>query len=457
MSLTIKRSTLSNYLVFYSLIILFRVLLDWSYKDIIANLFAYMGFTNAISFSNYFLSWIILIILSLPAYRFFNNNSSRLSFEVLLLLFCISVIPFTTMVSFGCFDNSFIISNSVFWSILFALIISFRLKTNISIKKESRHLIGDNHIKIIAIIFFAIVIYISARYTHFRFNLRLDNVYDLRSEASTYNLPLVLSYAFSWTRTINSIFIAYFIRTKQINWSIITVFIQILSFSIDGMKSTLGLLLFAIIINLLPSFSIQKLNRVGLLLLDVVSFGSIIIFKLFDNLYPASLLIRRMFFIPVKLSSYYYDFFSTHTPDYYRQSFLRLFGFESPYPPISYMISKIYENSDSNANNGLISDAITNYGQIGIVLLPILLFLVLFLMDNVSKGLDPRLYLTVAMYTSMVLVNSFLFRVLLTHGLLIAIYVLNSISNEWKNNSDLTIASNIETEDRRNEKSLSRD
>ncbi len=135
-------------------------------------------------------------------------------------------------------------------------------------------------------------------------------------------------------------------------------------------------------------------------------------------------------FVPIKISEHYFDFFSQNTPDYFRQSFLRLFGFESPYPSITYYISQIYEGSSSNSNNGLIADAMTNLGYIGIIVFPILLCIIFRLLDNSSVNIDSHIGLLSAIFVAMELSNTFLMRVLFTHGLIVLIIVMRLFEKE---------------------------
>lgn len=420
---TVSRSKeMIKYLI---LLLIYRIGIDWAYQEVISKLFAYNGFTNNYSGLYALISWIVLLLFSFLSFEQYYNEQDLISNEILFVLFLMSFVPFTTMICFGAVDNNFIICNVLFWLLLF-IIPKFRitLKSHWNFRLTNQKTLGDFQIKIIAIIFSLIVLYISFRYTHFRINISILNVYDLRSEAATYNLPTLLTYLFSWTRSVNSILIAYFMRKKKWGWALATIIIQILNFSIDGLKSTLFLLLFAVAINMLPIMSNRKLNRFALFGFSGISIISPIIYRLFNSILPISLFTRRMLLVPVKISSNYFDFFTNNTPDYFRQSFLRLFGFESPYPSISYYISEVYEKNTSNSNNGLIADAMTNLGYIGIIIFPIVIFIILKILDKSAKGLDSRIYLTVALYTALVLTNSFLFRVLFTHGLIIVIIIL---------------------------------
>ena len=432
-----KNSGTKNAIIFSVLIVAYRIVLDYIYSNVISTRFAYEGFENNYTIGVELASFAVLGCLIPIMIRMYKNEDNRLSKEILLMMFLMSFVPFTSMCGFGVFDISFVVSNLLFWVCMIGFTISpIRLKKRVRLKVSGSHLLGETHIKVVTILFALIVLYISARYTHFRFNFNLLNVYDLRAEARSYNLPTLLTYAFSWTRTINSILLAYFLRRKKWMWVIVCIIVQLLNFGVDGSKTTLFLMLFAIVVCLIPKFDLQSLNRwlvIGSLCLCVFC---ILAYMTFHNIVPISIFVRRLLFVPVDISSKYYDFFTTHVPDYYRQSFLRLFGFESPYDPLAYMIGDYYYNQVSSANNGLIADAISNLGVPGVVIVPIMYAIVFRILDNVTERLDPRLHVTVAMYVAITLINTFLFRVLLTHGLIVAMIILHFIDVDDQEGKD---------------------
>ncbi len=435
-----KKTSLIPY---FGTIGILRILLDASYKIGIATKFSYMGFADNASDFYLIVSWIVL--LSFVYFARFNyiNENNKLSLEIVFWLFIFSFIPFTSLICFGTFTAGFIIWNCIYWFILLVFSREFSLAHKYKFVFLNKEVVNDAHIRLFAVFSFLIVLYVSGRYAHFRLNFNLLNVYDLRMEARGYSLPTIIEYAFLWTRTINSIFVAYFIRKKRWGWAVACFFVQLLNFGVDGSKTTLFLAIFAVAISLMPKLELKKINKWILIGISVLTLICFILFQWFDNLIPLSIVIRRVFFVPPFIQRYYFDFFTTHSPDFFRQSFLRHFGFVSPYPNIPYMIGNIYFNQNSmSANNGLISDGMANMGYFGVFAMPILLSIILKCLDRVSAGLDIRLYITVALYTSIVLTNSFLLTVLLTHGLLIVMILLKTMTRD-KETRDIFNYSNI--------------
>lgn len=413
------------------LIILFRLLMDYMYRHVIATVYAYAGFQYNPSIWLMLLSWLLLFIGTVMTYKAYKNPGNRVSLEVVFLLFLMSFVPFTSMVGSGAVGLKFIVCNSIYWFLFLILCVSLS-KNSVLRPKTGKTGIGDLQLQILAVVFALGVLYVSGRYAHFRLNFNLENVYEFRSEASNNRLPLWLSYFFSWSRMVNTILIAYFIRRKKKAWAIGCCFIQLLSFGYDGSKSTFFLLMIAVGVNLLPHFDMITMNKWVLRGLTGLAALLTVHYLVTANFTLISMLIRRVFYLPVQLSEHYVDFFTTHEPDYFRQSFLRYFGAKSPYEQkISYMIGEVYyEKSTMGANNGLIADAVANLGYLGLVVFPVFLSFIFKLLDKSSAGLDSRLFITVGVYLALVMTNSFIFTILLTHGLIVTMIVLRNMKRD---------------------------
>lgn len=416
---------------YYVSVIFYRVVLDLCFKTIIAPIYGYDGFYNKWTFETWLISWILLFCGTLGLKRVFENKEKLISFEILFFLFLFSFVPFTCMVAFNDLSQKFVVINSVYWFFLVLFITIQRpIKKYPVLKIGNLQLIGTKQIEIIAIMTIMVIAYISWRYTHFRINLNLGNVYTLRAEAATFKMPKLLIYFFSFTRSLNAVLIAYFVHTKKLAWSILCFFSQLLSFGIDGSKLTLFIAVLAVMVNLLPEFNFSALNQLILRGFGLLATFCMLCYTFLHNIWPVSLFVRRVLFVPLHIAVNYIDFFTTHTPDYFKQGFLRYFGFKSDYPGIAYMIGDIYSKQVTSANNGLVSDAVANLGIVGIVIFPLLIAVILRLFDYCINGLDSRIYISVAVSAAMSLTNSFLFTVLLTHGLFVTMMVLAMVKKK---------------------------
>ena len=194
------------------------------------------------------------------------------------------------------------------------------------------------------------------------------------------------------------------------------------------MKFTLFIGIVVFIIAWLPKFDAYKVGYISLV--AIIAFGILaaLEFATFHSFYLASLVIMRILFIPNRIGFWYFDFFTTHTPDYFRGSFLKYLGFQTPYPNQQYMITKHYMGTaDAGSNNGLIADAMANLGIVGIIVFPILLIIVLKLLDRVMEGLDVRIKVSQAVSQTLIIISTFLLPMLFTDGLLIMLVLFNAM------------------------------
>jgi len=272
------------------------------------------------------------------------------------------------------------------------------------------------------------IIALSGIYSRFRISISLDNVYQFRREAKAYGLPIVFRYFYSWASWLTPLLIGYYIRKKNLKIAVSLLIIQLLMFGFNGMKGPLFLALVVIIVNIfLPRISLSSMNTLSLLGFCMIGTISIITYKLSGNYAVSNVLINRLSIMPVDIFNAYFQFFVEHTPDYFRNSFLRYLGFRSPYSNIPHLISLYYYGIDQGANSGLISDAITNFGIIGIIIMPVIVAFFIKLFDSVTYGLDERMVFPIALYLVIMLISLFLLQVMLTGGglmiLLLAYYM----------------------------------
>ena len=405
-------------------IILIRMTLDFIYVNYISLYFRYYGFLYEPNLGKYILSWILLIIF-IP-YIINLNRKITFSSLILTLLVYLSFLPFTTMIAFYPFSMFFIFQNYIYWLILFLI---FKYMPKIKFPRLKQNKISDKIIYSILIVFMITVLFISCKFTGFRLTLDIFSVYELREAASNFKIPIIISYIFAASKVINPILMVYYFSKKKNKIAFLILVIQLLSFSIDGSKSVLvGTFIAALLYWLYKDKYILRIPWL-FSFFGLISISETIISK---NMFIINFIIRRVFFLPNLLHFYYYDFFTKNTPDYFRQSFLRYFNFRSPYPIIDNMIGDIYFNKpEMGANNGLISDAFTNFGLIGIIIMPLFVILVLKILDACSEGLNNRIIIASAIIITFIFISSFFFTILLTHGLIALCIILYLLPREY--------------------------
>ena len=400
-------------------IYIYRILLDWCYFKLISPNYSYYGFGDNRSIITYIISWITLIFFSLFMERIINDEKPMFSNITIFALTLISIVPFSTLICSGILSYKFIIMNIFYWMILISVYFFIqRIKVKPKNVTIGSKIINDKVTMIFGIFSVAFVVYLSYKYTHFRLNFNLYNVYELRTEARNYNFPRIFQYLFPWSRVLNIIFLAYACKNNKKILAIIFFLAQMLSFGIDGLKSTFFMPFLVVFICAFyknGSFKYYKKITVwginGLLLLGIMEY---MVFKTYNIV---NIIIRRVLIFPAYLNYCYVDFFSSHDAT--------IFGLKTQYDKLGNIIGELYFNRpDMNCNNGLISDAVANLGTVGIVLMPILLIIVLRILDNCTVDLDEKIFFIVAIYFAVILSNSFLTTSLITHGLAVAGLIL---------------------------------
>jgi hypothetical protein len=273
------------------------------------------------------------------------------------------------------------------------------------------------------------VVYISGKFTGFRFHFGLFDVYSLRFEAREFNIPIVFSYLHTAAGTILPLALVYCMYIRKRVFAIILGLVILLNFGIDGSKSVLFMLFLCFL-----GYWFFKFEKIKLF---VWAFVSISVLSLIEKCIigthaTTALFTYRLLYLPSWIHYWYYDFFSAHELDYFRQGILRWFGATSPYKEaIYYMISDIYGSSlGSQANNGLFTDAYLNLGALGILLFPPVIVGLLRVLDACAKGLSEKLIILPIISVALVLISAGISIALLTGGVLILLLLLYSMPRE---------------------------
>lgn len=413
-------------------------MLDTLYFEVIATRFWYRGLIDNRSMVNGVLSWAILFGFYFLARKILISDSNRKSGIIFYILFLVSFVPFTTCIYAGLVTTGFIIYNSTYW---FVLIICLRFMENISVRtfpriKVGSNLIGDKILTLVGIASMMLVVFISWKYSNFRLHFDLFTAYNIRYEARNYDFPRILTYLFSWTFAINPIFLGICLVKKRWLMAGMILCVQMLSFGVNGLKTTFFLpLLVIVFVFIYNDNGLRKLKR--LIILSLCFFMGAGCFEYFSihTTFISDLFVRRMLIVPNQLGEYYFDYFSSNPPDYFRSSFLRHVGVQSPYTEngqkgFTYLIGqKYFGKTTANCNNGLSSDAIANFGYFGCIIMPVFLAYCLKLVDRSMINVNDRISITPIIYISYNLLSTTLTTVLLTHGLLVIIVLMSLIGN----------------------------
>lgn len=196
------------------------------------------------------------------------------------------------------------------------------------------------------------------------------------------------------------------------------IFAVLLSFGVNGLKSTFLNLIICLLLFFFQNYRIIK--KISVIFLYVVLIALIEYFTT-GTFWIDQLLIRRMFFMPSLIDTYYFHYINEHGP--------LLFKGEVNGTDISFIIGGMWRNEECRANNGLFSDAYSNLKYLGVFLYPLLYAL---LFKTFAIIIDRKQFIIryfAAFIIANVMLSSFLTVTLFTHGILIMCIVIMFMPN----------------------------
>lgn len=191
-------------------IIIFRMLLDYMYCNIVSPLYSYIGMTAEQSTFYYIVSWIMVICYILMMFTIIDlekNGAVILS----IILIC-SAVPTTTIVAFLGHNLEFAVLNVLYWFFMVAFY-----------KHKGRKIVlGKNTIErssllihAVFLFFAAVLLLISVAYTGIHVSFNLYDVYGTRAAFKSDNLPTILQYLFSACIIVFPVIIVYGLNKKK--------------------------------------------------------------------------------------------------------------------------------------------------------------------------------------------------------------------------------------------------
>jgi hypothetical protein len=403
----LKKSTIWAFLSF----LLFKIVLDLSYYLVISQV-GYPQLDLHLNSLKLVESYLLLFVILI----FMPKSPKKLSNILVWLLILISYIPMLTLFAFKDEPRIFMYGVTAFWVLVFLLL--HMPSISLAPLKQSGIIRYSLFVCVGLIVF--LMVY---KYLGLSFSFDLTKVYGIRSQYAATGVPLA-GYLFNWMAYIvNPIFFALFIRERKWLPVALIVVLQMLLFSVTGIKVYLFALPFVLalmwIITRRNPLAYMGLGLAGAVLVSTLSYW------LIDDLWVSALFTRRVLMVPAQLSFSYYDFFSQNELVYLSASRL---GFFLDYPyhlAPGHLIGEVYFGRPiMNAGTGLTADAYMNFGFVGLALWSVLLAVILKLVDTCSRRVDFRVAIAAIAIPAIILVEAPLTTALLTHGLLLALLVL---------------------------------
>lgn len=407
-----------NKISFLFFVLLFRVVLDFVYTFFVSDLFAYEGYGFELNPQNYLVSWVIYLLSMVML----SDRIERISHYFFATAVLSVIAPLTSMYGLDTARPLFPVLISIgalFWAYLLSRlrIISFK---GLPAVRSGRVLAIS--ISIAFVLFLLFWFFVSGA----KPNLNFSKVYEYRQDNAELAARGVLAYTNNWTFQIFSIYLMCFsLYYKKYLWFFVLLAVQVYFFAFAAHKSILFLpiLVLSVWVYFRRSNSLLMLPIAFVVLVLLAMLANVV----FDDLWLTSLLARRVFFMPASLSFTYFEFFSANAHTYWANSILSGV-FVYPYGDVNipYVIGEYLGTPEMGANNGFVSSGYAHAGVLGVFSYATIVGVLLRLVDDVSSGCMPT---WVAVAISVVplrslLISSDLFTVMLTHGFIVAIFLM---------------------------------
>ncbi len=407
-----------SFLLQFFFIVSYRLALDVLYLTVISPQFNYMGFTTRLLPLYYFCTLLAVFVFSPFILRLQEDSSP--SSSIVAFLCYIYFIPLTSYCGCKGASLSFFLIALVYWTFLLFFQFQFPFfRLTPPATQYTRRLYT-----ILTAFSCIFVMFISGRYTRFRFTLNFIDVYGIRAEAGSYQMPGIFTYLLSMMGVALAILLLYWLRRKK--WGVVAllIIVYLFMFSIAAHKS-----LFFFLLILLAAYYLYRpwMMRFLPALLTLAAIAALMERKITHTFYLATLFFRRLMFVPVNLGEVYMTFFQENPLNLFREGIM---GKIVPVAPTySVSLAKIIGESlgwmTTYCNNGLLGDMFANLPPLlGMILLPLILIICFRLLDAVSLKLPQKFLIPICIYFSVCFSNSSWSTVLLSHGFLITCLLL---------------------------------
>jgi oligosaccharide repeat unit polymerase len=400
---------------YFIFLIIFKVLLDFSYIYYLNPNYGYMGFYLDLNYFKLIESYIFLLLINWYLPR--KDLPSSVAVNVLNLLM---VIPILSIYALK--DQPRIYFYGVVISFFLLIFIVKRMpRVSFNIKTSLNSILTALFLGITFVVYGLLIFFNGLPSLKL---LDFSKVYEVRSSIN-YGFNFMV-YLVSWQGAIINVFLliitAYY---KKMRYFLFFAIMQLVLYLLTSHKTFLfyPLLLFFII-------RIIKNNKkdinLSIIIYSIIGLAaSLIVYAFGLNQMIPSMIISRVFYLPAQISFQYYEYFNGNGLMYLSHSIFS-FIFSEPVHaehPIR-LIGETYYNNNW-PNTGYLGDAFMNFGIAGMLVFSVFLGLILVLVDSLSntqfKKLISIAFITLFMFP---LSNMGLLTSMLTGGLLFYILIL---------------------------------
>ena len=399
------------YLIFW--LIVCKISIDYSYSEFVSPFYSYAGFFNNFSMIKFTEGWIVALLMGSVCPYIIKKPSDFFIIFSLITYY----IPIITFYSFA--DQSsfffYVIISSWFFLTLATKTINITLPT---------FLLNKNiYILCIALTVFLLTLLITVMVGVSNINFDLTKEYDFRpivsSALSGYGLP----YFATWLPSVlGPLLLCISLAKKNYLFFIIVSLLHIYLFGITSHKTPMFVPF--LILGIWFWFKSRDQSWFIPMGIALLLFLFIFIYIIFDFGLLASLINRRVFMIPAKLTFEYFVFFYGSSL-LWSNSFLSSF-IDYPYDVTYQKVIGQQNGSGDYANIGFLATGFMHAGIFGIYIYLIIYIIILKVIDSISYKNIPIWFSIgcLVMPLNIVITSGDLLTAMLTHGLVIAIMLL---------------------------------
>ena len=392
-------------------IIVFRLVLEAGYLYYVNPFFAYSGFIFDFSFSKYSESWLLFLFLIWLA----PKELKRPSDFFILTLFLGLLVPLLSLYAFA---NQ---SRFTVYVVLFGyLLVNFSRNGRPILLPRIRYaLFFSLGIAFAGALSVTLWFFFSGGVANF--NLDLTKVYEFRRATGALIHVGPMGYINTWaTNVFGPFLLAYGLLRKNYILVMIAVVLHVFWFGVTAHRAPL----FYPIMIFFLWFYFRKTKALSFLPLGYSAIGSTALFCyfLFDYGSPASLFIRRFFFVISQLTFDYYSFFGANEFVFWSNSITSgILSYPYDLPPQA-LVGQ-WRGSGGWANNNFLSTGYMHAGIAGIIIYGIFVGLLFRLIDSLVSKKLPIWFIVaiVAIPIMSLLLSADLPTALLTHGIAVAL------------------------------------
>lgn len=396
------------------LTVLYRLCLDLVYRFAVSPLYGYSGLTVSWNPAAWFSSLLAVIVFAPVVVK--TNRPASSSSILITLLNHLYFIPLTSY--YGCkgtCDVKFFIIALVFWALL---LFWQKVLPVIQLRPiPARY----THISmcVLTALSCVFVLYMSGRYTHFRFTLDIIDVYGIRSEAATYQIPVVFRYLISMMPVMLSVELLYWLRKKKYILVAVLIVIYFFLFSFSALKGVFFFLAITVACYYFYRKWMMKWFPGNMAAGSLFVLAVSQIKKLRVILH---LTFVRSVYTPINISSQFMGFFHDNPLNLSRDGIMGKLSFQPVYPvDLPSVIGEYRGHFGEHSNNGMLGPLFSDFPlPLGLLLLPLILVICFRLLDMVSAGHKEKILMPFCIYFAVAYMNGTWSGILLSTGLLVA-------------------------------------